>query len=209
MIVVIDGTGPDDDRKYATEMGNSFCSQLKQNVPGSTYFRGPTLTGSETSATADLAVDACLASKAAGNPIRLAGYSRGGCAAIIAAKRLGARGHRVSSMFLFDPVDMQFSFAGLTQIIGDNVDYVARVRSGRHLGFWLSNPVKSRFYFVNTGRYLAGSGAIDRREFEGSHGAIGGVPWPDIPGDRACAMSVANWMTPFLNRQGIPITLRT
>jgi hypothetical protein len=55
MIVAIDGTGPDSSDDYAREMGGSFCSQIGR-AANAIYFRGPTLTGSETSAIANLAV---------------------------------------------------------------------------------------------------------------------------------------------------------
>jgi SAM-dependent methyltransferase len=54
---------------------------------------------------------------------------------------------------------MQTSEMHLSQIISDNVRMVAHARSARNLRFWIRNPVKSRFYFYNTGRYLAGSGS--------------------------------------------------
>jgi len=111
--------------------------------------------------------------------VMLAGYSRDGCAAIIAARRLKDRGVGVHSLFLFDAVDMQTSDMHL-EIISDNVRMVAHVRSARNSPFWIRNPVKSRFYFYNTGRYLAGSGSYETKSFVGSHGAVGGVPWPEI-----------------------------
>jgi hypothetical protein len=88
MIVAIDGTGPDSPGDYAKEMGGSFCSQIGRTA-NATYFRGPTLTGSETSAIANMAVDAVMAArdKASTGEVMLAGYSPGGCAAIIAARR--------------------------------------------------------------------------------------------------------------------------
>ena len=176
MIVAIDGTGPDSPGDYAKEMGGSFCSQIGRTT-NAIYFRGPTLTGSETSAIANLAVDAVMAArdKARTGEVMLAGYSRGGCAAIIAARRLKDRGVRVHSLFLFDAVDIQTSEMHLSQIISDNVRMVAHVRTARNLPFWIRNPVKSRFYFYNTGRYLAGSRSYDTKSFVGSHGAMGGV----------------------------------
>lgn len=204
MIVIIDGTGPSDDKDYAKEMGNSFPSQIARQVVGSTYFRGPSLTGKEVSKIAERAVGA-----AQGNgPIMLVGYSRGGCTAIIAAKRLKAQGKRVKAMFLFDAVDMQTSELGLSQTIPDNVDFVAHARTARSLGFWIRNPVKSRFYFYNTGRWLDGDGVLVEKKFVGSHGAAGGVPWADVVGDRACALAVAEWMTGQLKSQGVDVTLK-
>ena len=54
MIVAIDGTGPDSPGDYAREMSDSFCSQIGR-AANAIYFRGPTLTGSETSAIANMA----------------------------------------------------------------------------------------------------------------------------------------------------------
>lgn len=206
MIVVVDGTGEANNAVYAKEMRNSFCSQIA-SVPGATYFRGPTLAGSEVAAIADRAAGAAQSLAASGRPIMLAGYSRGGCAAILAAKRLKSAGCRVKALFLFDPVDMQVSDKSLSQTIPDNVDYVARARTARDIRFWLSNPVKSRFYFYNTGRWLAGSGQFDHEAFVGSHGALGGTPWPDVVGDAACALNVAAWMSPRLKAQGLSVNL--
>ena len=52
------------------------------------------------------------------------------------------------------------------------------VAYARNLPFWIRNPVKSRFYFYNTGRYLTGSREYDTKSFVGSHGEGGCVPWP-------------------------------
>ncbi len=207
MIVVVDGTGPDSDEQYAKEMGGSFCSQIALQTGGS-YFRGPKLAGREVSSIADRAVGAAMDLVAAGKPILLAGYSRGGCSVLIAAKRLKDKGQRVAAVFLFDAVDMQTSDLGLTQTISDNVDFVAHARSARSLGFWLTNPVKSRFYFYNTGRWLAGNGTLHEKSFVGTHGAVGGVPWADIKGDAACSLAVAEWMNSELGAQKVPVALK-
>ncbi|MBV8813413.1 MAG: hypothetical protein JO271_02900 [Verrucomicrobia bacterium] len=208
MIIAIDGTGPDSPGDYAKEMRGSFCSQIGRTA-NSVYFRGPTLTGSETSAIANAAVAVIAArSKQVLGEVMLAGYSRGGCAAIIAARRLQDRGITVHSLFLFDAVDMQTSDLHLSQIIPDNVRMVAHVRSARNLPFWIQNPVKSRFYFYNTGRYLAGSGRYETKSFIGSHGAVGGVPWPDIKEDAGCALAVAGWMNQQFKNRGLRMTLQ-
>jgi pimeloyl-ACP methyl ester carboxylesterase len=205
MIVIIDGTGPDNDQEYAKEMGNSFPSQIAKQVVGSTYFRGPSLTGKEVSSIADRAVGAA---QGGSGSVILVGYSRGGCTAIIAAKRLKAQGKRVKAMFLFDAVDMQTSELGLSQTIPDNVDFVAHARTARDLAFWIRNPVKSRFYFYNTGRWLDGEGVLEEKKFTGTHGAAGGVPWADVVGDRACSLAVADWMTGQLKANGVDVTLK-
>jgi pimeloyl-ACP methyl ester carboxylesterase len=209
MIVAVDGTGPDSPGDYAKEMGGSFCSQIGRTAHA-IYLRGPTLTGTETSAIANAAVDAVMAArgKAPTAKVMLAGYSRGGCAAIIAARRLRDRGVEVHSLFLFDAVDMQTSEMHLSQIISDNVRMVAHARSARNIPFWIRNPVKSRFYFYNTGRYLAGSGTYETKSFVGSHGAVGGVPWPDIKEDPGCALAVAEWMNKRFENRGLKVTLK-
>jgi pimeloyl-ACP methyl ester carboxylesterase len=209
MIVAIDGTGPDSTGDYAKEMGGSFCSQIGRTA-NAIYFRGPTLTGSETSAIANAAVAALVAARNKPSPgeVMLAGYSRGGCAAIIAARRLKDRGITVHSLFLFDAVDMQTSDMHLSQTIPDNVRMVAHVRSARNVPFWIRNPVKSRFYFYNTGRYLAGSGSYETKSFIGSHGAVGGVPWSDIKEDAGCVLAVAAWMNKRFQSRGLRVTLK-
>ena len=209
MIVAIDGTGPDALGEYQKLMGDSFCSQIGRTA-NATYLRGPTLAGWETSTIADRAVDAVTAARgqAAKGEVMLAGYSRGGCAAIVAARRLKDRGVGVHSLFLFDAVDMQFSNVHLSQIISDNVRMVAHARSARNPAFWGRNPVESRWYFVNTGRYLAGSGSIETKLFVGSHGAVGGVPWPDIPEDPGCALAVAEWMNKQFEKRGLHVRLK-
>jgi len=208
MLVVVDGTGPESQADYEKEMANSFCSQLARQVTGATYFRGPTVSGKQVSDIAGLAADAAIALARAGKPVRLAGYSRGGCTAIIAAHRLRDRGVPVHSLFLFDAVDMQFSDTRLSQTISDNVAFVAHVKSARDLGFWARNPIKSRFYFVNTGRWLAGSGVLVEKSFTGTHGAVGGCPWGDVAGEGACAVAVAEWMNPHLQARGVEARLR-
>jgi hypothetical protein len=207
MIVVVDGTGPDSDEQYAREMGGSFCSQIALQL-GGTYFRGPKLAGREVSAIADRAVGAAADLASRGKPILLAGYSRGGCTVIITAKRLKAQGARVAGLFLFDAVDMQTSELGLSQTIPDNVDFVAHARSARSLGFWLTNPVKSRFYFLNTGRWLAGEGTLHEKSFVGTHGAVGGVPWADIKGDAGCSLDVSQWMNTEFAGRGVTVNLK-
>jgi hypothetical protein len=207
MIVVVDGTGPDDDNDYAREMGNSFCSQIAAYA-GGTYFRGPTMLGQEVSSIADRATGAAVTLARQGRPVLLAGYSRGGCTVINAAYLLKSRGVDVAAMFLFDAVDMQTSTLNITQVIPSNVAFVAHARSARNAKFWVMNPVKSRWYFVNTGRWLAGNGQRLEESFVGTHGAAGGVPWPDVTGDDGAALKVGQWMTPHLNAYRIGLTLK-
>jgi pimeloyl-ACP methyl ester carboxylesterase len=183
---------------------NSSPSQLAKLVVGTTFLRAPSLT---VMYFASSPPGGGGAAQGAG-PVILVGYSRGGCTAIIAAKRLKAQGKRVKAMFLFDAVDMQTSELGLSQTIPDNVDFVAHARTARDLAFWIRNPVKSRFYFYNTGRWLDGDGVLEEKKFTGTHGAAGGVPWADVVGDRACSLAVADWMTGQLKANGVDVTLK-
>jgi hypothetical protein len=196
VILIVDGTGPDSDADYRVAMANSFCSQIFRATPDSTYWRGPTLSGRQVSAIADEVAAAAQArrQRSPTEPIILVAYSRGGCTVIIAARRLKALGIRVESMFLFDAVDMQTSELRLSQVISDNVRFVAHARSARDFGFWAHNPIASRWYFLNTGRWLSGTGVYRERSFTGTHGAVGGCPWAEVGGDAQCAAAVASWM---------------
>lgn len=208
MLVVVDGTGPEDDVKYKAGMKYSFCKQLEDHA-GATYFRGPTDTGWEVSGIADRVVGEAVTFAGLGRPILLAGYSRGGATVINAAARLKTRGLRVQAMFLFDAVDMQASTFNVTQVISDNVDYVAHARGARALGFYLLNPNRSRWYFVNTGRWLAGNGERHEKKFTGTHGAIGGAGWSDIGGEVDCQLQIASWMNGHLRKFGITYELKS
>jgi Thioesterase domain len=198
VLLVIDGTGVDDDAQYDREMAGSFCNQL---AVAPYYHRGPRLAGRETYALATWAVQTVLSEPGRGQ-VQLAGYSRGGCAAIIACRLLAGHGVRVSSLFLFDAVDMQLSEAHLNRTI-QNVDFVAHARSARSLGFWAMNPVRSRFYFYNTGVSVAAGGTYVERAFRGTHAALGGTPWVDIGADAGCATDVADWMSGQLAGRGV------
>ena len=208
MILIIDGTGPDSEAEYKQAMATSFCTQINNAIPNSDYWRGPTLTGSEVSSIAtDVVAKAQLKLKTQSEPVILVGYSRGGCTAIIAARRLKALGVKVHSLFLFDAVDMQASDLHLSQIITDNVSFVAHARSAHSFGFWAHNPIASRWYFVNTGRLLNGTGVYRRQSFTGTHGAVGGCPWSDVTGDTQCSKDVARWMSGQLVGRGIQVQL--
>lgn len=209
MILIIDGTGPDTEMDYKAAMANSFCTQINNAVPDSQYWRGPTLLGREVSQIAsNVAMSATSGLKGKSEPVILVGYSRGGCAAIIAARRLKEQGVKVDSLFLFDAVDMQTSDLHLSQIITDNVSFVAHARSAHSFGFWAQNPIASRWYFVNTGRWLNGDGVYRRHSFTGTHGAVGGCPWGEVHGDSDCSKSVAQWMSAQFVERGIPIQLK-
>jgi dienelactone hydrolase len=204
MIVIVDGTGNSDPQKYDREMLGSFCDQLRR-ADNSTYLRGPSLFGWETSDIADIAVNAVRSARRnSGDSVMLAGHSRGGCAVILAAKRLQALNIDVSAMFLFDAVDIQASDPSLSRTVPSNVAFVAHARSARDLLFWAKNPRKSRFYFYNTGVDLAEHpAAYVEHAFIGSHSAVGGLPWQDIPTDVAIVTQTADWMNDQMKAHGL------
>src|SRR5579871_4409617 len=110
MIAIVDGTGPFKDSDYAAEMKNSFCSQLKA-LPNATYHRGPEGTGLLTRSIASDVRDQVESGALCELNVYLAGYSRGGAAAIQIAKWLAADKNPivVKAMFLFDPVGMDIT----------------------------------------------------------------------------------------------------
>ena len=92
-MAIIDGTGDADLSKYKADMKNSFCVQLERALKSDAYYqRGPSSAGLEVAAEAWRAarflIDAYQQDK--NTRLMLAGYSRGGSAAIMAAELLAA-----------------------------------------------------------------------------------------------------------------------
>lgn len=89
MLVLVDGTGSDNDTEYHREMAGSFCRRLEKKC-SSRYWRGPVM-GHETVVIADRVVAAVLEWRqgpGARQPLFLVGHSRGGAAVIFAACEL-------------------------------------------------------------------------------------------------------------------------
>lgn len=117
MIYVVDGTGPFSD--YGVAMAGSHCNAIYyMNKGAARYWRGPTMADVMPS-TASIAAEvheeilrnefppALLApgqQQSPKSPIHLVGYSRGGAAVVMVAKRLAQQGIPVAGMFLFDAV---------------------------------------------------------------------------------------------------------
>ena len=136
-MAIIDGTGEQDDAKYAESMKHSFCRQLadclgKQN---SFYVRGPSAAGTETPACAKDAFDWLRILNKNQRRLMLAGYSRGGSAAIMAAEMLDAHGIQVDSLFLFDAVARHTASGG--EVIPANVKFSRHARRDQSLTFVL------------------------------------------------------------------------
>jgi hypothetical protein len=93
MMIIVDGTGPYDDPEYRWAMNSSFCLQLNSQVAQSKYWRGPGwVPDGQTHSIAEEAYrflcDFMKAKPSVDEPVYLAGYSRGGAAAIQIAKWL-------------------------------------------------------------------------------------------------------------------------
>ena len=229
-MAVIDVQRKADTEKYNASMANSFCKQL-DSLSYSRYFRGPSTLGSEVQS---LANDACkwLLGKWEREPaakLMLAGYSRGGSAAILAAEMLATEGRcrvqaggepiPVDSMFLFDAV-ARHKFSG-GETVPANVAFCRHAMRSQSPLFVLkyegsisdhwalgpgSNP--TRPLFGHTG--LTAGGGVDfvKRTFTGTHGALGGVGWKFVKEDKGCQQDVAAWMSEQLKARGVRIDLQ-
>ncbi|MBG6147824.1 hypothetical protein IWQ51_005979 [Labrenzia sp. EL_142] len=119
-VVLIDGTGPYDDQQYARDFENSFLHQIhkKLGATKSVYFSGPGTLGMTTRSRANKGYDSLVARRAQNRKCRLfiAGYSRGGAAAMELAKicaygKMDGDGQQsvhevvpIEALFLLDPV---------------------------------------------------------------------------------------------------------
>lgn len=102
--------------------------------------------------------------------IWLAGYSRGGAAAIEAAWMLQDRGIPVQALFLFDAVERTL-YRLRTKTIPANVRSCFHARRDPGVG--------SRSGFGNCGTEAERGVRYVERTFFGTHGAIGGLPWSE------------------------------
>lgn len=213
----VDGTGVWNDKAYDRIFENSHINTLYKGWQAGPkqYERGPV--------TLDNKVDRWTRLQAyriyefvtahwrnAGKKaIFLAGYSRGGAAMLEVAKWLKADNIPVECLLLLDPVDR-------TGQVGLPWRNTAIVDTVRHAIFAQRDPAsKSRESFSNCGTTLENKmkTKLDYQMFSnGTHGAIGGVPWSEPKGggfidegfpdfltnvtvaqDEDCARRVGNW----------------
>ena len=220
-LALINGTGPPGPA-YDEIMGASFCSQLGRKLHGkSFYLRGPKLFGHEVKNEA-IAVYQWLKAAYEQDPdvrLMLAGYSRGGSAAIMACEMLERDGIPVDSLFLFDAV-AKHTYHGGT-VIPANVGYSRHARRSlapdfvekyegtiHHLNLihGMQNPIRP--LFGNVGLSWRGDGDHQPAEtFYGSHGAIGGVGWRFVAEDSHCENAVADWMSEHFADRGVEVRL--
>lgn len=183
----IDGTGVISNTQYQKDFKESHVSKLYRNWPWpelAFYSRGPSMLGLETGVLAQMAYGWCknLFDKGKAKGIFLAGYSRGGAAAIEAANFLHGFfwNTQVNCLILFDAVDRSTEVGGLifdTPVRG-NVEICLHA---------MRKPeAKSRESFGNCGQTISDSEKtlLVSKKFFCTHGGVGGTPWVGgKPGD--------------------------
>jgi pimeloyl-ACP methyl ester carboxylesterase len=63
--------------------------------------------------------------------------------------------------------------------------------------------LRFRTVFGNAGTSVQPPGRYFREKFMCTHGAVGGVPWPDVPGDADESKEVWTWMAARMQGEGI------
>ncbi len=218
-MAIIDGTGPYSNSKYEASMSQSFCSKLALGLgPNAAYMRGPSGEGYRINERAAWAADKLTTFRRSNSATRLmlAGYSRGGSAAVIAATMLSEQGVEIDAMFLFDPVARHLSADSSVipgnvkaawiarRIIGakemDKYDYSLLGDLAGH------NPVRN--WFGTTATKAAPNVQVTADSFLGSHGALGGVGWTHVNEDAQCQVNVAKFVNTGLQASAVPIQLQ-
>jgi hypothetical protein len=220
-LALVNGTGPSGPL-YDRVMRHSFCHQLGRKLGSQTfYLRGPGMLGLEVRGEAESAYRWLKAARDADPAVRLmlAGYSRGGSAAIMACEMLERDGIEVDSLFLFDavardefsggkviPANVRFSRHARRSLAADFVaKYQGALRGVGLLGGF-ENPIRPSF--GNVGLTWLGEGDHQPAQcFLGSHGALGGVGWRLVAEDGDCEHAVARWMNAQLQSRGVEAAL--
>lgn len=183
----IDGTGTADQSQYQVDFRHSFVNQLlmawrTNDLGPAERRRGPTDAGFENGRLAIEAFNFISGHISAGTAegVFLAGYSRGGAAALDAAAKLKNIGIPVDCLILFDPVDRSVT-------AGPWFGNQSVVSTVREVYYAQRNPAThSRPSFGNTGLYIDGSGSWgssfkEKQMFFATHGGVGGTPWEKWP----------------------------
>ncbi len=220
-MAIIDGTGDFDDGDYALNMAGGFCVQLKHKLANvAQYERGPSIDGIRVRERGDRAARFLEQAKARGVArLFVAGYSRGGSAALFCAANLHLKRIAIDGMFLFDPVARHFTPGG--EDIPPNVNYCAVATRSKDPALiakyaskyakllpdrlLLANPMRPSFGNVRLSSTRPDT--VDSQDFHGSHGALGGVGWKKVEEDAECQRQVARWMSERLAKHFIPVTL--
>jgi pimeloyl-ACP methyl ester carboxylesterase len=220
-VAVIDGTGDYNDASYNASMRYSFCNQIAGQLgDAARYERGPSTEGDRVHERGERAAEFLEDGHRRGaHRLILAGYSRGGSAAIMAAEILKKQGKgiAVDAMFLFDPVARHASKGGTVVPANVSLLYIARrrldptmVAKYDHtigpLGHSIfHNPI--RVFFGETATRHAASVRAVVSDFLGSHGAIGGVGWKHVTEDTECQKQVAAFMNRAFAKTSVPVRL--
>lgn len=213
-LAIIDGTGDWSDSDYHSGMDNSFCRQMYRALPSESYYqRGPSLEGGMTRRKGDDAGRWLISRQTFGvERLFIAGYSRGGSAAIYAANMLKQHGLMVDGLFLFDPV-ARHPFSGGAGIpsnvlkcwISWREDDAALI-SKYAPPYGYTNPIRPSFGHMNAapeGRTL-----IAEQRVRASHGALGGVGWATVSEDKAAQLRVQDFMNDAFVSTRLPIVLK-
>lgn len=181
ILLGIDGTGPLSDRTYHGEMHNSFVRYIVRNSPAKVkrYERGPAMDGFDMAVIAAKGYEYVHLNLVTNPqaPVYLTGYSRGGAGVIAIAQRLAKDNIKVSAMMLFDAVDRAFGIDSTD--IPNNVEHVVHARRDPY--------AFTRNSFGNCGTKWHPPTKCDVKYFRGTHGALGGCPWPIPRGGKAAS----------------------
>ena len=173
----VDGTSDENDEQYKVTFEKSFVNQLQHQFEKSFYHRGPYTWGMDTAAYARKAFDFVVAHYQPGDCVFLAGYSRGGAAAIEIAYWLKyEKKIPVECLILFDPVDRSTT---LGRWGFRNTPIVDTVRKALYFqrNKWTT---RSRISFGNCGYTKENDGMeYFYQQFHATHGGVGGVPWTE------------------------------
>jgi len=182
ILLGIDGTGPYGTGEYQAEMHTSFVRYIVQKSPikSKRYERGPGMDGLDMAVIAAKGYDYVHLHLVAQPkvPIFLAGYSRGGAGVIAIAQRLARDNVTVNAMVPFDAVDRALGIDTLD--IPNNVERVVHARRDPY--------AFSRNSFSNCGTKWHAPTKYELKYFRGTHGAVGGVPWPTPKGGKSTDM---------------------
>jgi hypothetical protein len=214
-MAIIDGSGEWSNDTYRTSFTHSFCRQTADALGSARhpyfYNRGPSSAGLETGPYARRAINWLKQNHAERprEPVYLMGFSRGAAACVTVASFLRSEAPklRITAMFLFDAVDRSI-FTDAETVPG-NVDVCHHiVRDYSWNTWWEGKHRHNRWYFNSDA--LEGERGVEMDiggPVLGSHGAIGGTPWPDNARDPQAVITVANWMNSRLSRHRLPRAL--
>jgi len=172
ILLGIDGTGPLATAEYTAEMRSSFVKYFVRNSPATVkrYERGPAMDGVDMPVIVAKGYQFVHLNLVA-HPnalVFLTGYSRGGAGVFSVAQRLARDGVKVRAMMLFDAVDRAIGIDATS--IPNNVERVVHARRDPY--------AFTRNSFSNCGTVWHAPTKCDVRHFRGTHGALGGCPWP-------------------------------